>query len=83
MKDELTDLVEINRIREVMAKYARLADEKNFSALSELFVPDGTFISKKVNGDNVASLKGRKEIAETITARVGRATAIHHLFIVR
>ena len=40
-------------------------------------------ISKKVNGDNVASLKGRKEIAETITARVGRATAIHHLFIVR
>jgi hypothetical protein len=83
MKDELTDLVEINRIREVMAKYARLADENNFSALSELFVPDGTFISKKVNGDNVASLKGRKEIAETITARVGRATAIHHLFIVR
>jgi NADP-dependent 3-hydroxy acid dehydrogenase YdfG len=40
-------------------------------------------ISKKVNGDNVASLKGRKEIAETITARVGRTTAIHHLFIVR
>ncbi len=76
----MEDLVEINNLREVMATYARFADEKNFSALAELFVPDGTFLSKQVNGETLVSMKGRKEIEEIIAASVGPATAIHHLF---
>jgi len=42
-------LVTINEIREVMARYARHADHKEFQDLAGLFTPDGTFMRIPVN----------------------------------
>ena len=77
---ELEKLVAINEIRDLMARYARLADEKRFTDLASLFTPTGTFTPHNVNGEVWSHMEGREAIAKTITASVGPAIAIHHLF---
>jgi hypothetical protein len=47
---DIEKLVAVNEIREVMARYARHADHKEFEALAALFTPDGTFTPHKVDG---------------------------------
>src|SRR5258707_1107615 len=44
---DVEKLVAINEIREVMARYARHADHKEFEDLAGLFTPDGTFTPHK------------------------------------
>lgn len=67
-------------IRELMARYVRYADEKNWQALSSLFTPDGIFTPLNVEGEPLINMQGRQQIADTIRRSVGTATAIHHLF---
>ncbi|SKA48426.1 SnoaL-like domain-containing protein [Chitinophaga eiseniae] len=67
-------------IRELMARYVRYADEKDWHALSSLFTPDGSFTPLNVEGEPLVTMEGRHQIAETIRQSVGTAIAIHHLF---
>lgn len=67
-------------VRELMARYVRYADEKNWSQLAALFTPDGSFTPLNVQGNILTVMNGRKEIEDTINKSVGNATAIHHLF---
>ena len=77
---EIEKLSIINDVRDLMARYARLADEKKFADLASLFTPTGTFTPHKVNGEVWTHMEGRETIAKNITASVGQAIAIHHLF---
>ncbi|QJB31631.1 nuclear transport factor 2 family protein [Chitinophaga oryzae] len=81
MRTISTDTLQIkDSIRELMARYVRHADEKDWEALASLFTPDGTFTPLNVEGKALVKMEGRQQIAETIRRSVGTATAIHHLF---
>jgi hypothetical protein len=67
-------------IRELMARYVRHADRKEWRELAGLFVADGTFTPLRVDGTVLVRMAGREEIARKIDAAVGSAIAIHHLF---
>lgn len=67
-------------IRELMARYVRHADEKNWPLLASLFTPNGVFMPLNVEGEPLIVMEGRRHIADTIGNSVGAATAIHHLF---
>lgn len=69
-----------DEIRELMARYVRHADEKNWSLLASLFIPNGVFMPLDVEGVPLIVMEGREHIADTISNSVGAATAIHHLF---
>lgn len=69
-----------DEIRELMARYVRYADEKNWKKLASLFTPNGVFKPLNVEGEPLIVMEGRTQIAETINKSVGTATAIHHLF---
>jgi hypothetical protein len=69
-----------DEIRELMARYVRHADEKNWQQLAALFTPGGSFTPLDVSGQLIIELQGREQIAQTINSSVGEATAIHHLF---
>src|SRR3954467_4158295 len=77
---DVEKLVAINEIREVMARYARHADHKEFEALAGLFTPDGTFTPHKVDGSVWMHMEGRDGIATTISESVGNAQVLHQLF---
>ena len=77
---DLERLVAIDAIRDLMARYVRHADNKQWTDLAETFLPDGTFTPYDVEGNPRAEMRGRADIAQTIGASVGSATAIHHLF---
>lgn len=69
-----------DEIRELMARYVRNADKKDWTMLASLFTPNGVFTPLNVEGEPLIVMEGRKHIAETINKSVGTATAIHHLF---
>ena len=77
---DIERLIAINEIREVMARYARHADQKDFEALARLFTSDGSFTTNQVDGAVWMQIKGRDAIARTIAQSVGTAQVIHHLF---
>ena len=77
---EVETLVAINEIREVMARYARHADHKEFEDLAGLFTPDGTFTPHQVDGSVWMHMEGREGIARTIAENVGDAQVLHQLF---
>ena len=83
MKQPVSDvekLVAINEVREVMARYARHADHKEFEDLAGLFTPDGTFTPHRVDGSVWMHMAGRDGIARTIAESVGNAQVLHQLF---
>ena len=77
---DVEKLVVINEIRDVMARYARHADHKEFEDLASLFTPDGTFTPHKVDGSVWMHMEGREGIATTIAKSVGNAQVLHQLF---
>jgi hypothetical protein len=79
----ITDLERLkitDDIRNVMARYVRYADAKEWYNLAALFTPEGTFTPLNVAGEALKIMSGRANIAGMITTSVGHATAIHHLF---
>lgn len=74
----LDTLIAIEEIRQLMARYARYADAKQWTDLAGLFTPDATFTSHAVDGGIVADMKGRQGIEETLSAvNAGDVTPIH------
>jgi hypothetical protein len=83
MRQSVSDvekLVAINEIREVMARYVRHADHKEFEDLAGLFTPDGTYTPHHVDGRVWMHMEGRESIATTISDSVGNAQVLHQLF---
>ncbi|MBV7530383.1 nuclear transport factor 2 family protein [Chitinophaga sp. sic0106] len=81
MSIQSTDQLRIkDEIRELMARYVRYADEKEWKLLAGLFTEDGVFTPLTVAGAPLAVMQGQQQIAATIGGSVGTATAIHHLF---
>jgi hypothetical protein len=81
--DAMTDvevLLATEQIRLLEARYARFADEKRWADLAGLFMPDGTFTSQNVNGENLAAMAGRQEITDNLSGvTAGDVNAIHML----
>jgi len=76
----LDTLVSIEEIRQLMARYARLADALRWADLAGLFTPDGTFNSYAVDGSPVLEMSGRDVIEERLTSSTtGDVQAIHML----
>jgi SnoaL-like domain len=76
----LETLISIEEIRQLMARYARYADARQWDSLAGLFTPDGTFTSHAVDGGIVADMKGRQAIEETLAAvNAGDVVPIHML----
>jgi hypothetical protein len=74
----LETLISIEEIRQLMARYARYADAKQWDSLAGLFTPDGNFVSHAVDGGVVADMKGRQDIEETLAAvNAGDVVPIH------
>ena len=77
----LDTLVSIEEIRQLMARYARLADAKRWTDLAGLFTPDGTFNSYAVDGSPVAERSGRDVIEERLTAANTDDVQPIHMFL--
>ena len=77
---ELEGLLVKEQIRTLQARYVRLADSKDWHALSGLFDESATFTAYDVAGKVVAVMTGRREISSGIDAGVGSATVLHRLF---
>jgi hypothetical protein len=77
---DLEQLIAIEEIRDVKARYVRYADYKRWDLLAGLFLPDATFTGYKVDRSIWFRMSGREEIQHAIAGRVGPAQPIHHLF---
>ena len=77
----LDTLIAIEEIRQLMARYARLADAKRWADVAGLFTPDGTFNSYAVDGSPVAERSGRDVIEETLTAANTDDVQPIHMFL--
>jgi hypothetical protein len=79
-KPDLEKLIAAEEIRELMARYVRFADTKQWDRLAALFLADASFIPRKIDGSIWFHMSGRDEIARQIGTSVGTAQPIHHLF---
>jgi hypothetical protein len=70
----------VDDIRALMARYVRFADHKQWSDLAGLFTTDGVFTPRDVEGAILITMTGRDQISSILTASVGEAQPIHHLF---
>jgi hypothetical protein len=69
--NDLERLVAIDQIRDLMARYARYADGKQWGDLARLFLPGGTFQPLDVEGNPLRPVvAGRDEIAHAVGATV-------------
>ena len=73
-------LLAIEQLRQLEARYARYADEKRWTDLAGLFSSDGTFVSNDVDGNPIAVMNGRQQIADSLRAvSAGDVSPIHML----
>lgn len=77
--NDIKYLKTVDELRNVMARYARRADIKDWSGLANLFVSEGKFTSLR-GGIPHAKIVGREEIADKLKKCVGNKKTVHHLF---
>jgi SnoaL-like domain len=78
---DLETLDAIEDIRGLEARYARYADEKRWGDLGRLFTEDGWFRPLDVEGNEIANMAGREDIATRLGSRTsGDVQPIHQLF---
>ncbi|MBU6266709.1 MAG: nuclear transport factor 2 family protein [Sphingomonadales bacterium] len=83
-----TELLAIERIRQLKARYFRMMDTRDFTALGELFTADATFdftealgfrpVGGAWQGKRGGVVRGREAIVETIRRALAEATSAHH-----
>jgi hypothetical protein len=78
--EQIDRLTIIEALRDVKARYCRLADYKDWDGLSELFTQDGSVRFYNPNGELRAEAIGRAAIAGYIRTSVALAQPIHHVF---
>ena len=77
---DIERLVIIEALRELKAKYCRLADHKDWEQLANLFTEDAVAQFCDPSGAVRKQIKARAEFATSIGASVGAAQPIHHVF---
>lgn len=77
----LEELVAIEEIRRLEARYAFYADHKEWEKLAGLFTEDGWFRPLDVQGNQLSHMVGRTDIAGQLGSRMaGDVQPIHQLF---
>ncbi|WP_179220520.1 nuclear transport factor 2 family protein [Rhodococcus sp. NCIMB 12038] len=77
----LDRLLAIEELRQLEARYARLADKHDWTALANLFTPEGILAPLDEFGTEIFRASGRLEIAATLGARNGKdVRTVHQLF---
>jgi len=71
-----SDLVEIERIKQLKARYFRCMDEKRWEDWGQVFCEDATLDTREDARDGFAS--GRDAIVAFVSAAVGDAVTVHH-----
>jgi SnoaL-like domain len=77
---DIERLMIIESIRELKARYCRLADHKEWDQLAGLFTEDASLRFHDASGQIRSQIDGRGEIARKIGTSVGAAQPIHHIF---
>lgn len=79
--DDIQGLRVIEDVRRLMARYAWLADQKDWTGLAQLFVPGGRFEPHTPDGRVWVTMTSQDEIASTLRSSSGpKDILIHHLF---
>ena len=77
---DLETLDAIEDIRGLEARYARYADQKRWTDLAGLFTEDGWFRPQDAEGNEIANMAGRADIAAQLGSRTsGDVQPIHQL----
>jgi len=71
-----SDLVEIERIKQLKARYFRYMDEKRWQDWGEVFTSDATLDTREDASEGLVT--GRDAIVAFVSAAVGDAITIHH-----
>ncbi len=78
---DLETLNAIEDIRRLEARYARYADQRRWDDLAGLFTEDGWFRPLDVEGNEIANMAGRRDIATQLGSRnSGDVRLVHQLF---
>lgn len=77
---DLERLAATEAVRDLQARYVRLADAREWRALAGLFLPGGVFVALGMDGAPLATMIGRAAIEATISAGVGTGRSLHRLF---
>jgi hypothetical protein len=77
---ELERILVIEAIRDLKARYCRLADQKQWDQFGRLFAPDAKARFLGPDGTVRIEIEGDRAIAETIGSRVGDNLPVHHVF---
>jgi len=70
----------IESLRELKARYCRLADHKEWDQLADLFTEDASLRFYDAGGQIRSQINGRDAIARKLENSVGAAQPIHHIF---
>jgi SnoaL-like domain len=77
---DIERLIIIESLRELKARYCRLADHKEWGQFANLFTEDASLRFYDPSGQIRSQINGRDDIARQIGNRVGAARPIHHIF---
>jgi hypothetical protein len=75
----MTSLSDIDQIRDLKARYCRLADTKQWDEVAALFTEDAVWRIYDVDGSLLDEVPPA-EFAATVGGRVGTGQTIHHVF---
>ena len=73
-----SELVEIEAIKQLKARYFRLMDTKQWDAFAGVFAPDAVVDVTEDAGPKAGHMQGSVEIARKIERAVGSAITVHH-----
>jgi len=71
-----SDLVEIERIKQLKARYFRCMDEKRWKDWGQVFAEDATLDTREDASEGLVT--GRDSIVAFVSAAVGEAITVHH-----
>ncbi|MGA1463536.1 MAG: nuclear transport factor 2 family protein [Steroidobacteraceae bacterium] len=75
LESRIRQLEDREAIRELVARYTMVVDDRDIDAIGELFTPDGSFRSK----DGVIVSRGRAEVIEAYHKRFAALTLTLHV----
>lgn len=76
--DPTPDLLEIEAIKQLKARYFRLMDTKDWEALAEVFTPDVEVDVSEDAGPEAGHVRGRDEFIAGLQQVIGPARTVHH-----
>ena len=72
------ELLEIEALKQLKARYFRLMDTKQWEALGEVFTADAELDVRQDAGEQAGRVRGRERIVASIRSAVHEATTVHH-----